>query len=164
MKKHIFNISALGLLLIFIFFTNCKKEEIPVVTLKTYEATNITSSSAMVQGEIISDGGAAITKRGVCISAKQNPTLVDGHVVSTSNENEFLVEISGLKPNTKFYYRAFAVCSSGIFYGGEMNFTTLITAPIVSTSEVTEIVDNAAVCGGEVLNDGGTTVTARGVC
>ncbi|HPQ34623.1 MAG TPA: FISUMP domain-containing protein, partial [Tenuifilaceae bacterium] len=164
MKRHIFYISATGLFLLFILLTNCKKEEVPVVTLKTYEATEITGSSATVEGEILSSEGTSILKRGVCISEKKNPTPVDGQVLSSSTSNKFTVEISNLKPNTKFYYRAFAMCSSGIFYGSEMSFTTTKNIPIVLTNEVTDVVDNTAVCGGEVLDDGGETVTSRGVC
>ena len=36
--------------------------------------------------------------------------------------------------------------------------------PTLTTSSVTSITQTSAVCGGNVTNDGGTTVTARGVC
>ncbi len=36
--------------------------------------------------------------------------------------------------------------------------------PVLSTSEVTEITQSTATSGGNITNDGGTTVTARGVC
>ena len=36
--------------------------------------------------------------------------------------------------------------------------------PIVKTTTVTEITESSAICGGEVINDGGSEVTARGVC
>ena len=38
------------------------------------------------------------------------------------------------------------------------------TVATVTTGEVTEITETNAVCGGEVSDDGGATVTARGVC
>jgi len=37
-------------------------------------------------------------------------------------------------------------------------------APVLSTTEVTEITATTAVSGGNVMDDGGTTVTDRGVC
>lgn len=40
----------------------------------------------------------------------------------------------------------------------------VIELPIVITTEITEIITNSAICGGEVTQDGGTDVTERGVC
>lgn len=37
-------------------------------------------------------------------------------------------------------------------------------APVLSTTEVTEITTNTATSGGNITDDGGATVTARGVC
>jgi len=36
--------------------------------------------------------------------------------------------------------------------------------PVLSTTEVTKITPNTAISGGNITDDGGTTVTARGVC
>ena len=36
--------------------------------------------------------------------------------------------------------------------------------PVVKTSDITEITEISAICGGEVASDGGAEVTARGVC
>ena len=36
--------------------------------------------------------------------------------------------------------------------------------PVVTTQEVTEIGISSAICGGEVTDDGGVAVMARGVC
>ena len=41
---------------------------------------------------------------------------------------------------------------------------TTAEIPTVTTSTVSNITDNAATCGGEVVTDGDTDVTARGVC
>ncbi len=38
------------------------------------------------------------------------------------------------------------------------------TTPTVTTNSVSSITSNSAVCGGNVASDGGSTVTARGVC
>ena len=36
--------------------------------------------------------------------------------------------------------------------------------PVVTTAAVTEVTDSTAVSGGDVTDDGGSTITARGVC
>ena len=37
---------------------------------------------------------------------------------------DFVVQLTGLIPNTKFYIRAFATTSAGTTYGNELSFTT----------------------------------------
>ena len=41
---------------------------------------------------------------------------------------------------------------------------TYINPPTVTTSSATDVATNTATCGGDVTDDGGETVTARGVC
>jgi uncharacterized protein (TIGR02145 family) len=46
-----------------------------------------------------------------------------------------------------------------------MSFTTLpATTPALTTSDVTNITQNTASCGGNITSDGAASVTARGVC
>ena len=44
------------------------------------------------------------------------------------------------------------------------NFTQQITLPTVTTSQVTNITETSATGGGNVTDDGGATVTVRGIC
>jgi len=47
------------------------------------------------------------------------------------------------------------------------NQTTVVSTPqliVVSTAAVTNIGGNTATCGGNITNDGGSTITSRGVC
>jgi N-acetylneuraminic acid mutarotase len=157
-------VAFLCIVVLTLVMVQCKMEEIPVVEVTTYEATNITGNSVTIEGEIISTGGATITKKGICISKSINPTPIDGHVVSTSTANKFSVEVIDLNPNEKFYFRAFAVSSAGVFYGEESNFFTLKSVPQVETKELSNVEENSATCGGVVLNDGGEPVESRGVC
>ncbi|MCK5059134.1 MAG: hypothetical protein KAT34_20970, partial [Candidatus Aminicenantes bacterium] len=52
----------------------------------------------------------------------------------------------------------------GTSYGSDVSFTTVGGLPAVSTTAVTGITDTTATCGGKVTDDGGSAVTARGVC
>jgi uncharacterized protein (TIGR02145 family) len=65
-----------------------------------------------------------------------------------------------------YYVRAYATNSEGTGYGNELSFTTLedLSIPILSTTEITEITQTTAKSGGNITDDGGATVTARGVC
>jgi uncharacterized protein (TIGR02145 family) len=144
--------------------TNCtddKDENKPVVT--TYEVTAIKSTEALCGGTISSDGGFAVTTRGVCWSTDPNPTIDDNKTTDGAGAGSFTSQISGLQPKTNYYIRAYATNSNGTGYGMAMAFET-IGAAVLTTAEVTEISYTTAVCGGTIVSDGDQTITARGVC
>ena len=136
-------------------------------TVTTGEVTNIAQTSAMGSGEVTDDGGAAVTKRGVCWSTGHNPTTSDSHADSgTAGTGAFTATMTGLTPNTKYYVRAFAKNEKGTSYGEEVSFTTTqdLGSPTVTTSAVTNVTQTTAKGYGNVTADGGVTVTERGVC
>lgn len=130
----------------------------------TADVTNVTATSATSGGEVTDDGGFSITARGVCWSINQNPTTNDAHTSDGTGTSSYTSSLSSLSYNTTYYVRAYATNSSGTSYGEEKSFTTSKLAPTVTTNDVTSITSNSAVCGGEVTDDGGASVTARGVC
>jgi len=132
--------------------------------LSTSEVSNITHETAQCGGTITSDGGATVTARGVCWSTNQTPMVADNKTTDGAGAGSFVSSITGLTGNTLYYVRAYATNSAGTAYGSTMAFTTLLVPPIVITSEVTEIAETTAECGGTITSDGGATVTARGVC
>jgi len=136
---------------------------IPTVT--TAAVTNITQTTATSGGTVTSDGGATVTARGVCWSTSPNPTTANSYTTNGSGTGTFVSNLTGLTANTLYYVRAYATNSVGTAYGNELTFTTLnLTLPTVTTAPVTDIMQTTATSGGTVTSDGGTTVTARGVC
>lgn len=182
MKKYLLLLFVIGTL-----FMSCDKEaEKPVVD--TLDVIGVTDTTAVCGGVIESNGGAEITAKGVCWAMTQNPTTEDNCVdaeMSRADEpalDIYECTINGLHPNTTYYVRAFAINEVGTSYGAEKSFNTLeesnpddgdddgtddeeeIMLPEVTTAAVTEITETTAVCGGNVVSDGGAEVTARGVC
>ncbi|MBQ2187877.1 MAG: hypothetical protein II401_04900 [Bacteroidales bacterium] len=135
---------------------------LPIITTKSI--SDITENSAKSGGNITNDGGVDITARGVCWSTAHNPTLNDQHTSDGTGIGEFNSTITGLNANVKYYVRAYATNNYGTAYGDEREFTTVIGSPSVTTSSVTSITASSAICGGNVTNSGGGTITARGVC
>jgi hypothetical protein len=134
-------------------------------TVTTASVTNITQYSATGGGNVTSDGGATVTERGVCWSTSVNPTIAYNHTHDGSGTGSFTSNLTGLTPNTLYYVRAYATNSAGTSYGNQVTFTTIAySLPVVSTAAVTNIAPFTAISGGNVTSDGGTTVTARGVC
>ena len=140
------------------------KEEKPVV--ETGAVENITLTFATCGGNVVSDCGADVTERGVCWSTSQNPTINDNITTNGNGTGTFTSDLINLTANTTYYVRAYANNSAGTGYGNEISFTTLkdIVKPTVKTNEVSSVVQDAAICGGVVIDDGGAEVTARGVC
>jgi hypothetical protein len=139
----------------------------PVIpTVTTAAVTNITQTTATSGGTVTSDGGATVTARGVCWSTSSNPTTADSHTSDGSGTGTFISNLNGLTANTLYYVRAYATNSVGTAYGNEVTFSTLPNPvlPTVTTTAVTNIAQTTATSGGDVTSDGGTTVTARGVC
>ena len=140
------------------------KAEKPVV--ETGAVENITLTFATCGGNVVSDCGADVTERGVCWSTSPNPTINDNITTNGNGTGTFTSNLINLTANTTYYVRAYANNSAGTGYGNEISFTTLkdIVKPTVKTNEVSSVVQDAAICGGVVIDDGGAEVTARGVC
>ena len=155
---------SLILVLVGLFLVSCNPKE-PVV--KTQAVSEIAATSAIGGGDVVEDGRADVTERGVCWSIVENPTIADAHTSDGAGLGSFVSNITGLEPNTTYYVRAYATNSEGTSYGDQVNFMTLeemIELATVKTSLVTSITSTTAVAGGDVTADGGTEVTAKGVC
>lgn len=118
---------------IFIFSSSCEKEDtdnnvnntgIPV--LSTIAVTDIAETTAKSGGNISSEGGSAITARGVVWSTSQNPSLESNQGITNNGTGvgAFTSSLSGLINEHMYYVRAYATNSSGTAYGSQVSFTT----------------------------------------
>jgi uncharacterized protein (TIGR02145 family) len=151
----------LAVLLLSTLFS-CKKEVLPTVTVAS--VTNITANSATSGGEIIADGGVGVTARGVCWSTNQNPTTTDNKTTNGTGLGSFSSSITGLTPGVTYTLKAYAINAVGTAYSSPISFSTLALAPVLNTTDVSAITSSSVNSGGNVTNDGGSPVTARGVC
>jgi sugar lactone lactonase YvrE len=135
--------------------------DLPTVT--TAAITSITPTSASGGGNVTADGGASVTARGVCWSIWPNPTTADTCTRDGTGNGIFASSISGLSAGTAYHVRAYATNSEGTVYGADVPFRT-VGLPTVTTAEITSITPTSARGGGTVTDDGGGSVTARGVC
>ena len=135
-----------------------------IPTLTTDSITSITAISATSGGNITDNGGLNVTARGVCWSTSPNPTVSDSHTTNGTGTGIFTSNITGLEISTTYYVRAYATTNAGTAYGNELTFTTRDGIPTVTTAEVTDIQGETATCGGNVTDNCGLAVIARGVC
>lgn len=92
-------------------------------SVATKPATEISSSSAMLVGELVSDGGVTAS-RGLCWSTSSDPTVEDATRDCGTGLGSYSVNLVGLSPNTTYHFRAYAENSYGVAYGDDVSFTT----------------------------------------
>lgn len=133
--------------------------------INTIDATEVTSNSVTLGGNIIDDGGRPVKARGICYGTSQNPDIYGDHTQDGSGTGEFSHNITGLSASTTYYARAYATNCNGTYYASNIvSFTTTDGLPTVTTADVFDVTATTAKGGGEVTNNGGHNVTARGVC
>ena len=137
-----------------------------LATVTTDEVSDITINTAVCGGNVINDGYAEITERGICYATHQEPTVFDYKVPGGEGMGLFQCRMSGLEMMTTYYVRAYARNSEGYAYGNEVSFMTADETylPQVITHEVTDFNHFYAIGGGEVVADGGLDIIRRGVC
>jgi uncharacterized protein (TIGR02145 family) len=152
------------LIVLLLMDSSCsKKPELPAVM--TAEMTEITQTYATSGGTVMDDGGADVMDSGICWSTAENPTISDSMASCCPGIGTFIIRLTQLFPDTKYYARAYATNSSGTGYGNQVSFITdKVALAGVLTTNVSEICLTSASSGGFIFDDGGGPVTAKGVC
>ncbi len=121
MKKQLFILTVAAALAISV--TSCKEDE-NAPSLTTKAVTSVTSTTATTGGEITDEGTSAVTARGVCWGAAENPTINDSKTTDGTGVGSFTSTITGLTPGTAYHVRAYATNEEGTSYGADVAFTT----------------------------------------
>ena len=93
-------------------------------TVITSSTTSITTSSAVLNGEILNDGGSTITSRGFCYGLTPNPTITGTKTNNGTGVGTFTAPLSNLPLGTSYYVRAYAINADGVKYGNQEIFST----------------------------------------
>jgi len=138
----------------------------PTVTTTAGSAVSGSDNTIGISGGTVTDeGGASVTARGICWSAVTTPYITDPHTTDGTRSGLFTSNLTGLLPATTYYVRAYATNALGTVYGARLSFVTK-TIPTLTTTVLTNSVAEPSVgnSGGNITDDGGATVVARGVC
>jgi hypothetical protein len=92
-------------------------------TIITDPVSNGTGVSCTSGGNILSDGGGAVTERGVCWSTVSGPTTNDSKTSDGTGTGTFISNINGLTAGMTYYIRAYATNVIGTTYGNEELYT-----------------------------------------
>jgi len=133
--------------------------------VSTGDVTNILTNSSDVSGMVV-DIGEGATQHGHCYGTSSNVTVAGSKTqLGTPPVGGFTSQLISLTAGTKYYIKAYISDGAETVYGKEISFTTQAASlPSVTTAEVTSVTTMTATCGGDITNDGGALVTARGVC
>jgi len=111
--------------------------EVSLANLSTNIVYFISSSTAVISGTILDNGGGSISSYGVCWNTDPLPTESDNKTSGKLLTGNFISNIGGLTANTMYYVRAYAVSNAGTSYGNELSFITLERDGPVFKSELT---------------------------
>lgn len=143
-------------------------EEVPFTAtdglpeVRTLNVTDITATSAKTHGEVTDEGASPVTERGICWSVTNPiPTIADEHGDNGTGLGTYEVNLTNLTPGTTYYVRAYAKNnqSDEPVYGTSKSFDTEATCPTVETVGI-----DGTTVSGNVTDDGGASITERGVC
>ena len=125
-------------------------------TVVTNAATEITLTSATLNGAITDEGNQTITARGF----EWKLATATDYTTVTATGTTMTATLTGLTANTTYTYKAFATTALGTVYGSELTFTTLEQGdePCTPTTSTTEI----TICAGETYEFNGQTYNATG--
>ena len=125
-------------------------EGVPVV--ETNEATNITTSSATLNGIITDCGDTKVIQRGFYFGTSENSMTKK---IIESTDSIMVLNLTGLSDATKYYFKAFAVNQKGENCGTVNSFTTAEgKQPTVVTANATDISYENATLKGVVVDAG----------
>ncbi|MCK9616352.1 MAG: hypothetical protein M0R21_00790 [Lentimicrobiaceae bacterium] len=171
-RNNILTFTALLVLTAFLFLgsLSCKKLDIKrLAAIQTENAYDINSNSAKLKCSVIDLGDKSFYQLGFFYSTSPDVDESDVkiEIYDYPDTGVYYTYLSGLQENTNYYLKAFMYNGTDYVLGEEKNFSTtpLTGLPTVTTySPVYNITSTTAECRGEVTNDGGYTVYARGVC
>ncbi|WP_316790812.1 MBG domain-containing protein [Pedobacter frigoris] len=128
-------------------------------TVTTGTASTITSSGFTGGGDVTSNGGGAITARGLVYSSTNaTPTILDGKTNIGTGDGTFSGAVAGLSSSTAYKVRSFATNTTGTSYGSVITVTTASAAPTISFPATSLANGNVGTAYSKTLNaaSGGT--------
>jgi hypothetical protein len=104
-------------------------------TVSTGSSTSISSGTAVSAGTITDPGCTSIINYGIEFSTTSGFSSGTQVVSGNLSGNNFTSSLSGLAPNTTYFYKAFATNDAGTSYGIQQSFTTKAVPVIMASQE-----------------------------
>jgi hypothetical protein len=95
---------------------------LPILT--TSAVSNITDTTVVCGGSVLSQGDGSLNDVGLCWNAVGSPTIADNILSCGTSLGLFTGLISGLIQGVKYCIRAYAANAYGVSYGNQVSFST----------------------------------------
>lgn len=104
-------------------------------TVSSTAATSISTTSAILGGNVTNNGGTVVKERGIVWGTTTDPTISNNKVSNGTGNGTFTGTITSLPSNTTIYFRAYAINDVGTSYGSSLSFKTAVanTAPVLAS-------------------------------
>ena len=87
--------------------------------------------TAYMYGQVVLDAGSETTERGFCWGTTEKPTIDnDSYAKYGKGIGSYYALVSGLTKGETYYMRAYAINSSGVYYGLPIKFVTKTGSPV----------------------------------
>jgi uncharacterized protein (TIGR02145 family) len=113
-----------------------------VPTVTTTAQADVTSTSAVLGGNVTNDGGSPVIERGVVYATSPNPSISNTKIPMGSGIGTFSETVSGLTADTQYFVKAYSINIIGIAYGNEISFTAGGPGGAPTHGEITDIEGN----------------------
>jgi len=141
-------------------------QPIDELTVVTNDTDSIRAFDAVTGGTVVDDGGEEVVERGIVWNSTGEPHINnnEGQIEKGTGSGAYHIRLTGLEETSTYYVRAYAITGSQTRYGHTREFTTKTAlSPEVNTRDILTIGHSWAEAGGNVVFDGNTEVSERGV-
>lgn len=145
-------------------YSNAVVVPLQLPTVLTYDATEIDSLNARLNGAVTKDGGRTVTERGFCYNDSPMPTVKNTKIKVGTGIGAFTYSRKFGHPGETFYVRAYAINENGTAYGQEKSFKALPLVGKVAIDSISGFESASATIYGRVISDGNGTIKEIGVC
>ncbi|MDR2809644.1 MAG: hypothetical protein LBB84_03685 [Tannerellaceae bacterium] len=132
-------------------------------SIKTLKPDSIKGTSAIAGGHIIEPGEGAIIEQGLFLSRRPDMSL-RSTLPSPLKVDSFIFKITELDTMTTYYIQAFVTNNFGTFTGNIDSITTRSGKPEFGAFHILEWGFEDASYTAELLTDGDSPITSKGVC
>ena len=141
------------------------KAEVPVVTIKG--ASNISANSVTLEA-VFTNIGIPLSSEWGFYYSETSDFLVNNttkqNVEKIDNNGNYSYTLDNIKPNTRYYYYAYATNVVETISSEIMSFMTQESPPKVVTLTASNITATSATVAGQITNIGAPIYTERGIC
>lgn len=152
-----------------IMATFCKKiEPERLIMVHTGSIQDITQTSVVAHATLLDVGGASgVSDYGFCYSLTPNLADITNYTQRgpKKTKGEYQEVVDGLTPGSRYHIWAYASDGNEKQYGKPLSFDTPpVEKPTLETAVPSLVTFNSVHSGGLIISDGGSEITARGLC